>query len=155
MVRTLTPPSMNTSLIRGTKTRRVVTAATCLGLMVAISACGGGGRGGAGPGSKELDLVIGNALPLSGTSKDLGESGQKASDLALARIESAIGEVGADHAVRTIQADEGEDAGSASTAASGLVDQSGVSCLTGPWSADAVEQVADDVAVPSKVLEIA
>lgn len=121
--------------------------------MVAVSSCGGGGGG--GPGSTEFSLVIGDTLPLTGASKALGASGQKASDLALERIRSAIGQVHADHTVRTVQQDQGQDADSASAAARRVIDQSGASCLTGPWSADAVGQVARDVAVPSKVLEIA
>jgi ABC-type branched-subunit amino acid transport system substrate-binding protein len=120
---------------------------------VALSACGGGG-GGEGPGSTELNLAIGNVLPLSGTSKKLGESGEKASNLALEQIRAAIGEVGAEHTVRTAEQDQGEDPGFASEAAEKLVNDSGASCLTGPWSADAVEQTAHDVTVPSKVLEI-
>jgi branched-chain amino acid transport system substrate-binding protein len=125
-----------------------------LALLVTLSACGGGGAGG-GPGPKELNLVIGDVLPLTGTSKALGESGQKASDLALERIRSAIGQADAEHTVRTVQQDQGQDPDSASAAAKRLVDQGGASCLTGPWSADAVERVAHDVTVPSKVLEIA
>jgi ABC-type branched-subunit amino acid transport system substrate-binding protein len=144
---------MNTSLSSRTKIRLAVAVSTCLGVTVALSACGGGG--GNGPGSSELSLVIGNVLPLSGTSKKLGESGEKASELALQQIKTAIGEVDADHTVRTAQQDQGEDPGSASEAARKLVDDSGASCLTGPWSADAVEQTARDIAVPSKVLEIA
>jgi len=132
----------------------VVAAAACLGLVLALSACGGGG-GGSGPGSTQLKLVIGNALPLSGTSKALGESGQKAAGLAIEQIRSAIAETGSPHAVRAMQQDEGPDPASARAAAKRLVDQGGASCLTGPWSAEGVEQVAHDVAVPSKVLEIA
>jgi branched-chain amino acid transport system substrate-binding protein len=36
-----------------------------------------------------------------------------------------------------------------------LVDQEDASCLTGPWSSDAVEKTAQDVTIPGKVLEIA
>jgi ABC-type branched-subunit amino acid transport system substrate-binding protein len=120
--------------------------------VVALSACGGGG--GEGPGSTQLNLVIGNVLPLSGTAKQLGESGEKASELALEQIRSATRTLDAEHTVRTAQQDQGEDPGSASEAARQLVDDSGASCLTGPWSADAVEQTANDITVPSKVLEI-
>jgi branched-chain amino acid transport system substrate-binding protein len=126
---------------------------TCLGLLVALSACGGGG--GSSTGSKRLDLVIGNALPLSGASKALGESGRKASSLAVAQIKSAIAATGSPHSVKTVQRDEGRDAAAASQAAGNLVRQGRASCLTGPWSADGVERVARDVTVPSKVLQIA
>jgi ABC-type branched-subunit amino acid transport system substrate-binding protein len=144
---------MNTSLNRRTNIRRAVAAATCLGVMVAVSACGGGG--GEGPGSVQLNLVIGNALPLSGTSKELGESGQKASDLAVERIKAAVGEADADHTVRTVQQDQGEDSDTASDAAKRLVKDDGASCLNGPWSPDGVEQTARDITIPSKALLIA
>src|SRR5215218_4095455 len=153
MDRRLPTAAMNTFLRSRTHTRRAVTVSTCLGLMVALSACGAGG-GGDGPGSKQLDLVIGNALPLSGPSKELGSAGKKASNLAIAQINDAIGEVDAEHTVRAVEQDQGEDGASAIQAARKLVDN-GASCLTGPWSTDAVEQVAQDIAVPSKVLEIA
>ena len=118
--------------------------------MVALSACGGSGSG-----SKRLNLVIGNALPLSGTSKALGQSGLKASSLALEQIKSAIGRTGSQHSVKTVQRDEGQDPASASQAAANLVSQARASCLTGPWSADGVERVANEVTVPSRVLQIA
>jgi ABC-type branched-subunit amino acid transport system substrate-binding protein len=35
-----------------------------------------------------------------------------------------------------------------------LVSTDGATCLTGPWSSEAVAQTAQDVAIPSKVLEI-
>jgi branched-chain amino acid transport system substrate-binding protein len=124
-----------------------------LALGLGLAACGGGG-GGNGPGSKSLDLVIGNALPLSGTSKTLGESGQKASQLALGQIKQAIAEVGSDHAVRILNQDQGADSTSAVDAARTLVNDQGASCLTGPWSADAVAETAKDIAIPSKTLEI-
>ena len=98
--------------------------------------------------------MIGNALPLSGTSKALGESGQKASQLALGQIKQAIAEVGADHTVRILNQDQGADSTSAVDAARTLVNDQGASCLTGPWSADAVAQTAKDIAIPSKTLEI-
>src|SRR5262245_46931875 len=148
---TLAAPGRTRSLNPGTNTRRAV-AATCLGLVAALSACGGGGTG-QGPGSKRLNLVIGNALPLRGTSKALGASGRKASALALEQIKSAITAADAEHTVRTIEQDQGQDPDAASQAARNLVDQ-GATCLTGPWSADAVERVARDVAVPSEVLQI-
>src|SRR4030095_14285536 len=79
------PTAMNRPLRGRTDTHRAIAATGGIALMIALAACGGGG-GGNGPGSTELNLVIGNSLPLSGTSKTLGESGQKASELALVQI---------------------------------------------------------------------
>jgi branched-chain amino acid transport system substrate-binding protein len=125
-----------------------------LPLMVALAACGGGGGGGNGPGPTQLNLVIGNSLPLSGTSRALGQSGRKASELALTRIEQAVASQHAEHRVQVVNADQGSDPDSAAASAKQLVDGNGASCLTGPWTSEAVAQTANQVAVPSKVLEI-
>jgi ABC-type branched-subunit amino acid transport system substrate-binding protein len=126
-----------------------------LTLALGVAACGGGGSTGNGPGSKELSLVIGNSLPLSGISKDLGESGQKASALAVDRIKQAIGEADADHTIRTVSEDQGADAASATESVQKLIKGDGATCLTGPWSSDAIAQAAHDVVIPAKTLEIA
>jgi ABC-type branched-subunit amino acid transport system substrate-binding protein len=144
---------MNTSLRGRANTHRLIAVSASLGAAVLLAACGGGG-GGNGPGAKELNLVIGNSLPLSGISRDLGSSGEKASTLALAQIRTAIGGVDAKHTVSVAQQDEGADATSAVDAAKKLVNDSSASCLTGPWTPDGVLQTAKQVTIPSKVLEI-
>ena len=144
---------MNRSLTGPSNICRAASAPALLALILGLSACGGGGSGN-GPGSVNLNLTIGNALPLQGVNKELGDSGQKASALAVAKIRQAIDEVGAHHTVRTVSADQGLGTASASIAAKKLVANEGATCLTGPWSADAVARVATDVAVPSKVLQI-
>lgn len=133
-------------------TRRAIAASAGLLLILGLVACGGGGAN--GPGSTELDLVIGNSLPLSGGSKSLGESGQKASAVALDQIKQAIDSAGAEHNVRIVNEDQGSDVDSAVESARKLVDSDRVSCLAGPWSSNGVAQVAQDVAIPSKVLQI-
>jgi branched-chain amino acid transport system substrate-binding protein len=140
---------------RSHRARSAIAAGACLAIALGAGACGGGGGGGGnGPGSQTLDLTIGNELPLHGTGRQLGESGQKASGLALERIKDAIDETGADHTVRTVEEDQGADVTSAVDAAKALVDDQDASCLTGPWSSDAVAQVGSDVTIPAKVLEI-
>jgi ABC-type branched-subunit amino acid transport system substrate-binding protein len=135
--------------------RHAATVFAALGLVLGLAACGGGGGGGGnGPGSEQLDLTIGNSLPLSGTSKALGESGEKASDLAVDRIKQAVGDADAEHTIRTVSEDQGENADTAKGSARKLVEDDGASCLTGPWSADAIPDTAQDVVIPSKVLEI-
>jgi branched-chain amino acid transport system substrate-binding protein len=131
--------------------RRCLWPAIGVPLLLALAGCGGGG--GNGPGSTQLDLVIGNSLPLSGSSASLGESGRKASALALDQIRRAIASEGADHRVRIVNADQGSDPEAAVESARKLV-TGGASCLTGPWSSVAVARTARDVAVPGKVLEI-
>jgi ABC-type branched-subunit amino acid transport system substrate-binding protein len=146
---------METPLKRRANVQRGTAACAALGLILGLAACAGGGGGGNGPGSKQLSLVIGNSLPLSGPSKALGDSGRKASDLALAQIKQAIGQAGAQHTVRTVSEDQGADSETATESAQRLVNDDRASCLTGPWSSDAVAQTAQDLVIPAKVLEIA
>jgi ABC-type branched-subunit amino acid transport system substrate-binding protein len=134
--------------------RRFLWPTVILAITLGLAACGGGGSGGNGPGSKSLDLTIGNVLPLHGVNEQLGESGEKASAFAVDKIKQATGEVDADHTIRTVQQDQGAGASSAAVAAKRLVNDEGASCLTGPWSSDAVARVGSDITVPAKVLEI-
>jgi len=143
---------MNTSLHGRSHIQGAASAAACLALVLGLTACGGGG--GNGPGAKRLNLVIGSSLPLSGIDGQLGASGRKASLLALNQITSAAKEVGALHTVALAERDQGSDSSSAVDSARKLVNNDGADCLTGPWSSDAVEQTARDVAIPSKALEI-
>src|SRR5215207_5039586 len=122
MDRTLAAPAMNTALNRRSNIVRGAAASSCLALALALSACGGGDGGGDGPGQEQLDLVIGNVLPLTGGSKALGKSGDKASDLAIAQIERAIAETESDHSLRAVEEDQGKNDDSASEAAKILVD---------------------------------
>jgi branched-chain amino acid transport system substrate-binding protein len=134
--------------------RRSIAIAAALSLALGLSACGGGGGGGNDPGSTQLDLVIGNSLPLSGISKDLGESGEKASDLAIDRIKQAVDAVDAEHTVRAVSEDQGNDPDAVKESATKLIEGDGASCLTGPWSSDALDETAQEVVIPSKVLQI-
>jgi ABC-type branched-subunit amino acid transport system substrate-binding protein len=146
---------MNKPLRGMIDTRRALAASAALALILGVAACGGGGGGGGnGPGSTKFDLTIGNSLPLTGSSEALGDSGQKASQLALDRIKDAIDSTDADHTVRIVNEDQGSDADAAVESAKTLVDSDKASCLTGPWSSEAVAQTANDVAIRAKVLQI-
>ena len=147
---------MNTFLRGGSDTPRAFALATGFILILGLAACGGGGTGaGKGPGATQLDLTIGNTLPLSGSSQALGRSGEKASALALEQIKDAVSSVGADHSVRIINQDQGSDTTAAVASARMLVSADKASCLTGPWTSDGVAQVAQDVSIPAKVLQVA
>jgi ABC-type branched-subunit amino acid transport system substrate-binding protein len=136
-------------------TYRALAASAGIALILGLTACGGGGDGeGDGPGSATLDLVIGNSLPLSGSSRALGESGEKASQLAVDQISQASDSAGADHDVRIVNEDQGDDADAAVDSARELVNTDRASCLTGPWSSEAVARVAHDIAIPNEVLQI-
>jgi len=142
-------------LLRGTTdTRRAIAAAAGMTVILGLAACGGGGGSGNGPGPTDLHLVIGNSLPLSGSSKALGDSGRKASQLALGKIKGAAASVDANHTVRIVNEDQGSDADTAVASATRLVHSDGASCLTGPWSSEAVARTAQEVTIPGKVLQI-
>jgi branched-chain amino acid transport system substrate-binding protein len=146
---------MNRPLRGRIDTHRALAASAGIAMIGALAACGGGGGGGgSGPGATKLDLVIGNSLPLSGASKTLGDSGQKASEVALDEIKTAIQSEGADHTVRVINEDQGSDTDSAVESARQLVDSDQASCMSGPWATEAMAQTTEDVVVPDKVLAI-
>ncbi len=143
---------MNAEQGAGARVGRAAIAVAGLALALGLAACGGGGDNDSG--SKQLSLVIGNSLPLTGNSAALGESGRKASDLAVDRINQAIDDVDAQHMVHTVSADEGSDPATATESATKLIKSDNASCLTGPWASDAIAQTAHDVVIPSKILEI-
>jgi len=103
-------------------------------------------------GDVPLDLVIGDALPLSGELSDFGAAGRKASGLAIDTIEDAIDETGADHKVKITHEDagSGEDQTKAIEASQELV-ADGSSCIAGPWSSPDVIEVAQRVTIPAGV----
>src|SRR5215207_11742484 len=100
-------------------------------LLAGISACGGGdNEEDEGP-QVRFDLVIGDLVPLSGDLAELGPAGQKAADLAVDRINSAIRETGAAQSVQIVHGDNGSDPAVAAQAAQKMVDADGASCLVG------------------------
>ena len=133
-------------------------AVAALGLSLGLAACGeddeeGGGVTG---GEEQLDLVIGDSLPLSGDLADFGPPGQKAADIAVDEINAAIEEVGAEHTVEIVHEDNGggADQQAAVQSARKLVDSDGASCITGAWASADTIPVAESVAIPEGVLLI-
>lgn len=100
-----------------------------------------------------LDLTIGDLVPLTGDLSDFGPPGQKAADVAVAQINDAIDEVGADHTVEVVHEDTQTDP-QASVSAARKVVGDGASCIAGAWaSADSIP-VAESVAFREGVLQI-
>jgi ABC-type branched-subunit amino acid transport system substrate-binding protein len=125
-------------------------------LSFGIAACGDDDDdddGGGGGGETSLDLVIGDSLPLSGDLADFGPPGEKAADLAVAEIQAAIEEVGADHTVEIVHEDNGggADQQAAVQAARKLVDSDGATCITGAWASADTIPTAESVAIPEGV----
>jgi hypothetical protein len=134
--------------------KRLPAAFTGLLLVIGIAACGGGGDDGDEIEHKRFDLVIGDSIPLGGELAELGPAAEKASDLALDQINSAIRETGADQSVEIVQANDGDGPEAAAEAAERLVQADGASCLVGAWTAEDTLEVAKSVSVPDGVLQI-
>lgn len=132
-------------------------AGSVAALSLGAAACGdddsttGGDSGGGGETS--LDLVIGDSLPLSGDLADFGPPGQKAADLAIADIQSAIDEAGVDHTVEIVHEDNGggADPQAAVQAARKLSSSDGASCIAGAWASSDTIPTAESVAIPEEV----
>ena len=137
----------------------VLLALAVTGMSLFIVACGDdeedSGDGGGG-GETSLDLVIGDSVPLSGDLADFGPPGQKAADLAVEEINTAIEEVGADHTVEIVHEDNagGADQQAAVQSARKLVESDSATCITGAWASDDTIPIAESVAIPEGVLLI-
>ena len=107
-------------------------------------------------GEEQLDLVIGDSLPLSGDLADFGPPGEKAADLAIDEINAAIEEAGVDHTVEIVHEDNGggADQQAAVQSARKLVDSDGASCIAGAWASADTIPIAKSVAIPEEVLLI-
>jgi ABC-type branched-subunit amino acid transport system substrate-binding protein len=131
-------------------------AASALVLSAGIAACGddddetdtaGGG------GAAQLDLVIGDIVPLTGDLADFGPPGRKAADLAVQEINSAVQQAGVNHTVEIVHEDGGsDDQGGVQAARKLLAD--GASCIAGDWASTATVAVARSVTTREGVMLI-
>jgi hypothetical protein len=133
--------------------KRLLAVLAGLLLVIGIAACGDG-EGGDEIEQKRFDLVIGDSIPLRGELAELGPSAEKASDLALDQINSAIRETGADQSVQIVHGNDGGSPEAAAQTAESLVQANGASCLVGAWAAEDTLEVAQSVSVPDGVLQI-
>jgi branched-chain amino acid transport system substrate-binding protein len=126
-------------------------------LALGVGACGGGDGGGddAQPAGEEaqLDLVVGDVVPLSGDLAPFGPPGRKAADLAVEEINSAIEEAGVDHNVEILHEDSQTNPQAANSAAQSLVGD-GASCIAGAWASSSTLPIARGVATREEVLQI-
>jgi branched-chain amino acid transport system substrate-binding protein len=141
--------------MRSLTTKRLLAAAFSLALVLGVAACGDddGGSGGGGGGEATLDLTIGDSLALTGDLSDFGPPGQKASDLAVEQINTAIKEAGVEHTVNVIHEDNETNPQAAVQAARKLVGD-GATCITGAWASADTIPTAQSVAIPEGILEI-
>jgi len=140
--------------MRGLKQWRLLIAAAGLVLVLGLAACGGDDDDDGGGGEAQLDLVIGDSLPLTGDLSDFGPPGQKASDLAVSEINKAIQQAGVEHTVKVVHEDNETSPQAAVQAARKLVDADGASCITGAWASSDTLPTAQSVSIPDGVLQI-
>ena len=142
--------------MRGLNTKRLLAASAGLVLVLGVAACGDDDDddGGGGGGEAQLDLVIGDSIPLTGDLSDFGPPGQKASDVAATQITDAIKAAGVDHTVKVVHEDNETNPQAAVQAARKLVDSDGASCITGAWASADTIPTAQSVSIPDGVLQI-
>ena len=141
--------------MRGLRYKRFLAAAAGLVLVLGVAACGGDDDdddGGAG--EAQLDLVIGDSVPLTGDLAPFGPPGQKAADMAIDQINAAIQETGAEHTVSIVHEDNETSPQAAVQAARKLVTSDGASCLAGAWASADSLPTAQSVTIPEGVLQI-
>ena len=137
------------------RSRLLFVAFTALVLSLSVIACGdsdddGGGGGEAGG---QLDLVIGNLVPLTGDLAPYGGAGQKAGELALEEINSAIKKAGAEQTVQLVTEDGASDDQGGVQATRKLI-ADGATCISGDYPSTGTVAVARSVTIPEKVMLI-
>jgi ABC-type branched-subunit amino acid transport system substrate-binding protein len=125
------------------------------GFSLGLAACGDDddeGDGGGG-GEAQLDLTIGDSVPLSGALSPYGPPGQKAADVAIDQINAAIEEVGADHTVEILHEDNETLPQPAVSVARRMADE-GASCIAGAWASTDTIPTARSVTIREGILQI-
>ena len=131
-------------------------AVAALTLALGVVACGDSDdetTGGGGGGSGQLDLTIGNLVPLTGDLAPYGAAGEKAGDLAGQQIDAAIKKAGVDQTVEVVAEDGASDDQGGVQAARKLI-ADGATCISGDYASTATVAVARSVTVPEGVLLI-
>ncbi len=138
---------------------RLVSTALAVGAFsLGLAACGDDEGSDSGGGSVEggkvsLDLTIGDLVPLTGDLSDFGEPGDKAAQLAVSEINSAIDEVGADHTV-TLETEDDQTTEEGGISGAQKLDQAGATCIAGSWASSVTIPVAKSVATRSEITMI-
>ena len=130
---------------------RILAASLVLATTIAVAGCSSDSSQPGG--QKELDLEIGNLVPLSGVEEPFGATGQKATDLAVTEIRNAIKETKSDHTVSIDHQNYRSEPKLAQDLASRLI-RGGKSCLVGPWSTSSMIPIGTEVAPQKKVVAI-
>jgi branched-chain amino acid transport system substrate-binding protein len=137
-----------------------IAGTSALLLAAGLASCGGGGGGGdtivgedtVGSGT-QLELMIGESVPLTGGLSSVGPGGEKAAGVALQQIGQAIATTGAPQTVKLVTADNATNAQVAVQAAKELAAK-GASCIAGAWASTETIPTAQSVSIPQGILEI-
>jgi ABC-type branched-subunit amino acid transport system substrate-binding protein len=130
-------------------------AASALVLTAGLAACGddddetdtaGGG------GAAQIDLVVGNLIPLTGDLADFGPAGRKGGDLAVQEINAAIQEAGVNHSVEIVHEDAPEPQGTVQAARAVIAD--GATCASGAYASADTVPAARSVTIREEVMLI-
>ena len=110
-------------------------------LTLGLVACGDDDDDGGGGGTAQLDLVIGNLVPLTGDLAPYGAAGEKAGKLAGEEIQKAVKQTGGDDTVEVVAEDgASDDAGGVQAARKLIAD--GATCISGDYASTATVAVA-------------
>jgi ABC-type branched-subunit amino acid transport system substrate-binding protein len=101
----------------------------------------------------QLDLTIGDIVPLTGDLADFGPPGRKAADLAVDEIEQAIEDADVNHNVNIVHED-GQTSPQAGVQAARTLTGDGASCLAGAWAPAVTIPVARSVSTREQVPQI-
>jgi branched-chain amino acid transport system substrate-binding protein len=126
------------------------------GLSFGLAACGsdsGTSTSSSSGGAATLDLTIGDLIPLTGDLSDFGPPGDKAAQVAVAQINDAIKESGADHTV-TLKTKDDQTSDQAGVSAARKLVADGASCIAGSWASSVSIPVARSVSIREGVLQI-
>ena len=142
--------------MRGLRYKRFLAAVAGLVLVLGVAACGGDDDDddGGGGGEAQLDLVIGDSIPLTGDLSPFGPPGQKAADMAIDQINAAAQEAGVEHTVSIVHEDNETNPQAAVQAARKMVQSDGATCLAGAWASADSLPTAQSVTIPEGVLQI-
>ena len=130
-------------------------ALAVVGIALGLAACGGDDDDGdGGPSEAQLDLTIGDSIPLSGDLSPFGPPGQKAADVAVDQINDAIKQAGVDHTVTMVHEDNETNPQAAVQAVRKMIDADGASCIAGAWAVADTISTFESVTSREGVLQI-
>jgi hypothetical protein len=119
------------------RTASVLIAAIAAAL--AAGGCGDEGSGGENPADdRRVELIVGDILPLSGPDAGAGDSAEKAAQLAVEKINDAIGEVDVDHTLEIVH----QDGTASGRRAVRRLQEAGARCMIGPWTLSSLRRAA-------------